>query len=237
MIGRECGLGRDRDAGESIVALDEVKRAFDGGAITALDGVSLRFGRRELVAVLGPSGSGKSTLLNLMAGLDTPSEGAVVFDGHRSPTAEAWTALRARRIGLVFQDFNLLPRLTASENVQVAMFGAGLRAGERRRRAEALLEEVGVGDCAARLPPQLSGGERQRVSIARSLANEPDLLLADEPTSSLDSRSGAAVTDLLISLREKRSITLVIVSHQPAMVERCPRRIAMMDGKVVSDER
>jgi putative ABC transport system ATP-binding protein len=223
--------------GEPILVLDRVRREFDGGTIIALDGVSLTISRRELAAVHGPNGSGKSTLLNIIAGLDVPTAGSVTFEGCRSPRPDEWTALRARTIGIVFQDFNLLPTLTASENVQVAMFGAVRSAAERARKAGALLEEVGIAHCAGRLPPQLSGGERQRVSIARSLANDPVLLLADEPTSNLDSRAGAALTDLLIALQGARGIALVIVTHDHALICRCPRRIEMMDGKVIEDAR
>ncbi|MEG3147546.1 ABC transporter ATP-binding protein [Sphingomonas sp. RT2P30] len=222
---------------DPILVVDDVRREFDGGTIVALDGVSLAIGRGELAGVYGSNGSGKSTLLNIMAGLDLPTGGSVTFAGHRAPGSDEWTALRAGAIGMIFQDFNLLPTLTASENVQIAMFGAVRSAAERLRRASALLEEVGITHCAGRLPPQLSGGERQRVSIARSLANHPELLLADEPTSNLDTKAGAAVTDLLIDLQKVRGIALVIVTHQPALLERCPRRIGLMDGKVIHDVR
>lgn len=220
---------------DAILVIDQVRREFDGGTIVAVDGVSLAVGRHELVGIHGPNGSGKSTLLGIMAGLDSPTGGTVTFNGRRCPSPREWTALRAGAIGIVFQDFNLLPTLTASENVQVAMFGAVRNAAERRNRAEALLEEVGIGACAGRLPPQLSGGERQRVSLARSLANKPELLLADEPTSNLDSNAGAAITDLLITLQRARGMALVIVTHSRFVLDRCARRIGMMDGKVVED--
>ncbi|MGQ0588403.1 MAG: ABC transporter ATP-binding protein [Sphingosinicella sp.] len=223
--------------GDAILVIEGVRREFDGGSIVALDGVSLSIGRRDLTAVHGPNGSGKSTLLNLMGGLDLPTSGTVSFDGRRSPKPAEWTALRAGTIGIIFQEFNLLPTLTASENVQVAMFGVVPSPAERRDRAIALLDEVGIGHCAGRFPPQLSGGERQRVSIARSLANGPVLLLADEPTSNLDSKAGAALIELLIALWRERGIALVIVTHDRAVLESCARRIGMMDGRVTEDVR
>ena len=201
-----------------------MRREFDGGAIVALDDVSLSVGRRELVAVHGPNGSGKSTLLSVMAGLDLPTSGTVTVDGRRSPSHDQWTRLRAGAIGIVFQDFNLLPTLTASENIQVAMFGRR-SAPERWRKANELLEEVGIAHRATSFPPQLSGGERQRVSIARSLANDPELLLADEPTSNLDTRSGAAVIELLLDLQATRGLAMVIVTHDANVRERCPRTV------------
>jgi ABC-type lipoprotein export system ATPase subunit len=219
---------------DSILIVDHVRREFDGGAIVALDDVSLSVGRHELVAVHGPNGSGKSTLLSVMAGLDLPTSGTVTVDGRRSPNHDQWTRLRAGAIGIVFQDFNLLPTLTASENIQVAMFGRR-SAPERWRKANELLEEVGIAHRAAHFPPQLSGGERQRVSIARSLANDPELLLADEPTSNLDTRSGAAVIELLLELQATRGLAMVIVTHDANVRERCPRTVGMEDGRVVED--
>ena len=218
-----------------ILMIENVSREFDGGTIVALDGVSLSIAQGELAGIYGHNGSGKSTLLNIMAGLDLPTAGCVTFAGQRAPGSDAWTKLRAGAIGMIFQDFNLLPTLTASENVQIAMFGAVRSAGERLKRADALLEEVGIAHCATRLPTQLSGGERQRVSIARSLANRPVFLLADEPTSNLDTAAGAAVTDLLIDLQRARGIALVIVTHQTELLVRCPRRIGLRDGKVFDD--
>ena len=170
-----------------------------------------------------------------MAGLDRPTSGFVSFEEHRSPTAAEWARLRATKLGIVFQDFNLLPTLTAAENVELAMFGHGLGAAERRRLATARLAEAGVAHCAERLAFQLSGGERQRVGVARSLANDPELLLADEPTSNLDSVSGAAVIDLLLETRRRRRVSLVIVTHDAALIARCPRHVRLADGEIVED--
>ncbi len=216
--------------------LDRVGRSFDEGRIVGVADVSLSILPGELVAIHGPSGCGKSTLLNLMSGMDTPTEGTVAFEGHTSPSARAWTRLRASRIGLVFQDFNLLPTMTARENVELAMFGRLNSAPARRREAMARLAQVGVEAVADRRPPQLSGGERRRVAIARSLANDPVLLLADEPTSNLDSATGAAVIDLLLRLHDEGDLTLVVVSHDLPLIERCRRRIMLRDGRIAADE-
>jgi putative ABC transport system ATP-binding protein len=218
------------------LVIDRVGRDYDDGAIVALNDVSLSLGRRELLALHGPNGSGKSTLLNMMAGLDQPTRGSVTVNGCRSPNTEEWSRLRAGVIGIVFQDFNLLPTLTASENIQIAMFGTSSPA-ERARRATDLLREVGIDHCADRFPPELSGGERQRISIARSLSNGPALLLADEPTSNLDTKAGAAVVDLLLDLQKTRDLAMVIVTHDRAVRERCPRMVGMQDGRIVEDVR
>ncbi|WP_296815483.1 ABC transporter ATP-binding protein [Brevundimonas sp.] len=218
-----------------LVCVDDVSRHFDGGLIVALDRLSLTIMPGELVGLHGPSGCGKSTLLNMMAGLDEPTGGAVSFEGARSPSQTAWARLRATAIGFVFQHFNLLPTLTARENVEVAMMGSGLGAAERRDRADRLLSEVGLGQRAQRWPAELSGGERQRVSVARSLANEPRLLLADEPTSNLDSRAGAEIMDLLVGLQAARGLAMVIVTHQDAVLNRCSRRVGMIDGRISGD--
>ena len=223
--------------GTAILTLDHVSRSFDGGRITGVDDVTLSVRRCETAAVLGPSGSGKSTLLNLMSGLDVPTRGTVTYDGRIAPSAAEWTRLRGARIGLVFQDFNLLPTLTASENIEVAIFGRVSPAAERRRRAAARLAEVGLAYCARRLPRELSGGERRRVGIARALVNDPELLLADEPTGNLDSASGAAVANLLLALPAMRRMSLVMVTHDASLIARCPRRIHLVDGRVVEDVR
>jgi putative ABC transport system ATP-binding protein len=221
---------------DEILRLVEAGRAFDEGRIVALWPTSLTIRSGELIAVTGASGSGKSTLLSLLSGIEAPSAGQVLFEGEGPLTPGAWAALRSRRIGVISQDFNLLPSLTAVENVEVAMMGRLRRGADRRREALARLAEAGVAEIAARRPPQLSGGERRRVGVARALANNPDLLLADEPTSNLDSVSGAAVLDLLLSLHRTRSVTLVIVTHDASVTASCDRHIAMADGRVIGDE-
>lgn len=229
--------GAAAPVGEPLVRLEAVSRRFDDGRIVALDEVDLTIAAGEIVAVTGPSGCGKSTLLNLIAGLDVPSRGTVIFAGRRSPSPAQWTDIRAVRIGVSFQDFNLIPTLTAQENIEVAMFGRVAGAAERARRALHLLADVGIAGCRARLPQQLSGGERRRVAIARSLANAPDLLLVDEPTSNLDSASGRAVADMLLDLCRARAMAMVVVTHDRGLFERCDRRIEMLDGRILSDGR
>jgi putative ABC transport system ATP-binding protein len=218
-----------------LLALDHVGRVFDGGRIVGQKDTTLSIARGELVAIHGPSGSGKSTLLNLMSGIDRPTSGHIAFDGLADPSPAAWARLRASRIGVICQDFHLLPALTAVENVEIAAFGQIRDAKVRREAAMARLAEAGVGHCIGQRPPQLSGGERRRVGVARALINGPELLLADEPTSNLDSVTGAAVMDLLLELHARRGVTLVIVTHDPTVLARCPRRIRMQDALVAED--
>jgi putative ABC transport system ATP-binding protein len=220
-----------------LVTLEAVSRSFDAGRIRALDNVTIAIAPGELVAITGPSGCGKSTLVGLLAGIDQPSEGHVVFDGQRDPSAAAWTALRAHRIGMVFQDFNLLPTLTGLENLEIALFGSGNPVAERRRLATARLAQLGIAHCAGRLPAECSGGERRRLGIARALAPGPELLLADEPTSNLDSANGRATANLLLELHAAGGLTLLVVTHDEALMRRCPRQIRMLDGRVIEDLR
>jgi putative ABC transport system ATP-binding protein len=230
-------LGGESTAGETpLLDLESVSRTFDGGRIVGQAQTTLRVRRGELIAISGPSGSGKSTLLNLFCGIDLPTSGRVVFDGQAAPSPAAWARLRARRIGVISQDFNLLPALTAVENVEAAMFGRLRHASERRREALRRLDEVGIAHRANQRPPTLSGGERRRVAIARSLANDPDLILADEPTSNLDSATGAEVLALLLDLQRQRGMTLIIVTHDASVIARCPRRIRMLDARIVADD-
>ncbi len=215
------------------VRLSGVVKSFEDGRVRALRGIDLEIRPGEFIAVMGPSGCGKSTLLNLLGGLDLPDEGLVEVGG-RSLLDLDLTVYRSRTVGFVFQLHNLIPMLTALENVQVPMLGpGGPPATERKARAEELIEEVGLSDRAHASPPKLSGGERQRVAVARALANHPGLILADEPTGSLDQEAGGRILDLLARLRAQRRVTLVLVTHDEQVASRADRVIRMLDGRIV----
>jgi len=206
-------------------------------AVRALDGVSLGVERGDMVAIMGPSGSGKSTLLHLLGALDTPTSGEILLAGRRYDGLGEGelTRLRRERIGFVFQFFNLLPALSAEENVLLPALIAGRRDDAIRERAGELLGRVGLTDRAQHLPPELSGGEQQRVSIARALLTEPEIVLADEPTGNLDTRSSTGVLDLLRELNEAEGQTLVIVTHDPAAASTARRVVFLRDGKVAGE--
>ena len=207
--------------------------------VPALRGVDLEVARGEVVALAGPSGSGKTTLLNLFGGLDVPDDGAVLLDGRDLGALGEGERTRLRRdqLGFVFQTFNLVPVLSARENVEYPLWIAGVRAAERRRRAEAALAAVGLVERGGHRPDQLSGGERQRVAIARALVHEPLAVLADEPTGNLDSANGELVLDLLLRWNAESGATLLVATHDPAVLARLPRRVRLRDGVVVADER
>jgi len=210
----------------------------NGAAVRALDGIDLTIRRGEQIAVVGPSGSGKSTLLQLLGGLDRPTAGTILFEGSdlgRAPDAQL-TKLRLRTIGFIFQQFNLIPTLTARQNVEVALAPTGIKAAERERRCQQLLESVGLEPRAGHLPSQLSGGEQQRVAIARALANDPPVLLADEPTGNLDSSTGDELIALLRTLNSEHGITIVLITHDRSIAEALPRTIEMRDGKLQTTE-
>jgi len=206
--------------------------------LAALAGVDLDVGRGEYVAVIGPSGSGKSTLMNILGGLDRPTSGDYRFEGEDVAhfTDDELADFRRRRIGFVFQSFQLLPRLSALQNVELPMIYAGLPREERRTRAAELLERVGLGGRMGHRPTQLSGGQQQRVAVARSLANRPDLLLADEPTGALDTQTSRDVLKLFHELNAD-GLTLMVVTHDPEVAAEARRRISFRDGLIVSDER
>ncbi len=220
------------DVGEVVVELREVHKEY--GESAALNGISLQIRAGEAVAVMGPSGSGKSTLLNLIAGLDRPTSGSVVVHGEDlGPLNEKKLALyRRRRIGMIFQFFNLLDDLPALDNVALAAQLTGVTAAQARRRALELLDELGIAGRRNTYPAQLSGGERQRVAVARALMNRPALLLADEPTGALDSKSGEQVMDLLLDLNQIGQ-TLLLVTHDQRLATRCASRlIEVTDGQI-----
>jgi putative ABC transport system ATP-binding protein len=223
----------DKSASGASVSVEGVGKSF--GRITALRDVSLQVQPGEAVALTGRSGSGKSTLLSLIGGLEHPDRGSVRIDG-REIWEEPHTA-RARRelVGFIFQRHLLIDTLSAAANVEVALIGAGIHRHQRRRRAVELLGEVGLADRATHLPAELSGGERQRVAVARALANQPRLLLADEPTGALDSHTSERVLDLLFSLRDRFGMTMIVVSYDPAVGARADRTVALIDGEIRSD--
>ena len=214
---------------------DLVKIYGDGAEVRALDGVNMRVARGEFISVMGPSGSGKSTLLNMIGALDRPTSGKVLVNGQNLAEVRDLDTFRARTVGFVFQLHNLIPTLTARENVEVPMMGQPVSHRERRRRAEELLELVGLADRMDHLPNQLSGGERQRVAIARALANQPALVLADEPTGDLDSQSGAEVIALMHRLNHELGTTFIVVTHDSAVARKTDRILIMRDGRIVHE--
>ena len=221
---------------ETVVRTVGLTRRYKMGdtQVDALRGVDLTVTRREFVALVGPSGSGKSTVLNLVGGLDQPTSGQVWINGTELSASDERTLTRHRRqhVGFVFQSFNLLPRLTAKENVALPLMFSGVPEKERLARAEELLERVGLGPSLTHLPTQLSGGEQQRVAIARALVGEPALLLADEPTGNLDSATGAEIMRLLKALNQERGLTLLVVTHDPEIAAFATRTVRLRDGKV-----
>lgn len=218
-----------------LIYCDRLQRQYPDGKVLAVNDVSLRIDSGEYVAIMGPSGSGKSTLLNLIAGLDRPTAGEVYFEGNPLSSSQLRNRLRIDRIGFVFQSFNLLPTLTACENVQIPMFEGPLPGRVRRRKAVELLGLVGLGQRLNHLPSQLSGGEKQRVAVARALANDPVVLLADEPTGNLDSGSGEEVLALFDRLHAERNVTPILVTHSAEIGRRARRLVRLRDGRVVED--
>jgi putative ABC transport system ATP-binding protein len=219
-----------RNGGAEVV-VDHVSRSFEDGRLPALVDVTFRVEEGEYVAVTGPSGCGKSTLLNLIGALDRPDEGRITVAGNTLGDGDGAT-YRATVVGFVFQFHNLIPTLTASENVQLPMLGRGLARRERSARAAELVAEVGLWERRSAYPPTLSGGERQRVAIARALANEPRLLLADEPTGALDTSTGEQIVDLLRSVREQRGTTILLVTNDPDVAATADRILRIRDGRI-----
>ena len=215
-----------------VISVRDVVKTFDQGRTRALDGATLEVRRGEFVAITGPSGCGKSTLLHLIAALERPDSGQIVVNGEDITRKRDLSAYRARTIGLVFQLHNLLPNLTALENVQVPMYETGLPTGQRRRKGLELLAMVDMADKAKKRPTELSGGERQRVAIARALSNDPPIILADEPTGNLDSKAGQHVLEVLRSIQRQRGVTLVLVSHDASIAAAADRVVRMLDGRM-----
>lgn len=224
----------------AFITIRNLKRYYrmGGTIVKALDGVDLDVERGELLCLMGPSGSGKSTLLNLLGGLDTPDDGTIMVAGRDISTLDEneLAAYRRQSVGLVFQSFNLIPTMTALENVEFPMVFAGLSPAERRERAKEVLELVGLGDRINHRPTELSGGQQQRVAIARALVCEPALLLADEPTGNLDSRTSHEIMGLLVELN-RAGLTIVMVTHEPDIAAYARREVRFRDGRILADER
>jgi putative ABC transport system ATP-binding protein len=227
------------DASSAAVRAENLHKSFVLGAnaVGALRGVDFNVAKGEFVAVMGPSGCGKTTLLNLVGGIDVPSRGSVWVDGVEISrlSDDQLTDLRRDRLGYVFQFYNLIPTLTARENVETPMHFRGKSRSERRERAAALLSRVGLGDRADHKPSELSGGEQQRVAIARALANDPALVLLDEPTGDLDSATGKEILGLLQKLNKEEKVTLLVATHDAAVAAISSRVVKLRDGKIESD--
>lgn len=224
------------DARAPAIRTTDLVKVFDGGLVRALDGVNLGVQRSEFVAVTGPSGCGKSTLLHLIAALDTPTSGSIEVNGHDLRSSVNLDRYRRNEIGLVFQLHNLLPQLTAIQNVEIAMFSNGRGHAEQRDRARDLLQAMGLDKREDVPPPKLSGGERQRLAVARALANDPAILLADEPTGSLDTAAVDNLLDLLRGIREQREITILLVTHDTHVAESADRVVHMRDGRIITEQ-
>jgi putative ABC transport system ATP-binding protein len=225
---------------DMLYELAAVERAYGSGAraVRALDKIDLTIAAGEFLAVEGPSGSGKSTLLQLLGALDRPTGGSLVFDGRELSQLDdrALTQLRSRDIGFVFQSFNLIPTLTAAENVETALVPLRLGRAARRSRVAELLARIGLADRATHLPSRLSGGEQQRVAIARALANEPRVILADEPTGNLDSATSDEIVRTLRQLSAEQGVTVIVVTHAEEVARLAERRVRLRDGRVVGPE-
>jgi len=223
----------------SVVETINLRKTYMLGKVpvNALQGVNLKVEKGDFLAILGPSGSGKSTLLNMIGALDKPTEGKVFIEGVDVSTLnDNELADLRRRIGFVFQFFNLVPRLTAKGNVELTMVILGLGKSERRKRAEELLETVGLKERANHKPAELSGGERQRVAIARALANNPKFLLMDEPTGNIDSKTANEVIELVKRLNEEKGVTIIIVTHDQQITSQTKRTVQMLDGLIIKEE-
>lgn len=222
---------------ENIIEIKDLKKGYDHGKIKALNGMNLNVKKGEFISIMGPSGSGKSSLLNMIGGLDVADEGTIKVAGIDMMKTKNLNKFRSKEIGFVFQMHNLIPNLSVVENVEIPMYETDTNSKDMRKRALELLKSVGLEDKVDQKPTKLSGGERQRVAIARALVNHPSIILADEPTGSLDSKTGEVILNLLKDLHAKEHVTLVMVTHEPYVGNMAERLVNVLDGKCVSDKR
>ncbi len=218
---------------KAIVEIKDLKKSYENGHIKALNGIDLKINEGDFVSIIGPSGSGKSTLLNMLGSLDIADEGSINVAGYNLRSGKNLNTFRSKKIGFIFQLHNLIPNLSVVENIEIPMYTGKLSGKERRERALHLLNLVGISDKAFLKPTKLSGGERQRVAIARALANNPSIILADEPTGSLDSKNSKKIMDQLIKLHEDENVTLIIVTHDLNVAKLADRYIEVLDGKIL----
>ncbi|WP_414470149.1 ABC transporter ATP-binding protein [Methanobacterium sp. ACI-7] len=228
-------LDKQYEAPNNIIEIKNLKKSFDNGKITALNGIDLTIKKGEFVSIIGPSGSGKSTLLNMLGALDKPGEGSLNVAGYDLTKTKDLNHFRSMEIGFIFQLHNLIPNLKVIENVEIPMYEGNLSNKEKREKALKLIDYVGLSDKLNRKPTELSGGERQRVAIARALANDPSIILADEPTGSLDSKTGKMILEGLKDIHEKENVTLIIVTHDLSVAEQADRIIRVLDGKIIEN--
>jgi putative ABC transport system ATP-binding protein len=237
--GSEPAAPSAEKAGKKLIQLERIKKLYDSGenAVQALAGVDLQIDRGEFVSIIGPSGSGKSTLMHILGCLDSPTEGRYWLDGEdvAAMSGRQLARIRNKKLGFVFQTFNLLPRATNLKNVELPLLYAGLDGDERRKRAMAALDRVGLANRAKHRPSELSGGQRQRVAIARALVNDPSMILADEPTGNLDQKTGGDIIRLFEEFAATGQ-TIILVTHDPVIAQRTQRRIKIVDGVIVDGE-
>lgn len=219
---------------DNIITVKNVKKYFEEGRVKALDGVELTIKKGEYISIIGPSGSGKSTLLNMISAMDRPTSGEILFDGIKLSSYKALDEIRSHKIGFIFQLHNLLPHLTALENIIIPMHEIKSTANNKEAKARDLLGQIGIGYLANKKPTVMSGGERQRVAIARALANDPLVILGDEPTGDVDTKTGLQIMDILEKLNREKGVTLIVVTHALDIASRAGRTIEMRDGKITN---
>lgn len=221
---------------EPLISLFDLVKEYDDGSVKALNGINIDIFEGEFVSIIGPSGSGKSTLLNMLGALDIPTRGEIYIDGINLLKAKDLSDFRREKIGFVFQLHNLIPNLSVMDNVQIPLMHTGLSSKEMKKRAEEMISAVGLADKKKQKPNKLSGGQRQRVAIARALVNKPSIILADEPTGSLDTKTGAMVLKLLRDMHDAYNVTLIIVTHDINVANLAERTIKIQDGQIIEDK-